>query len=87
MTTDKSRILQEIIEMSGVIPPAQIGDDEFTVMEYAEEAGVSRSTAGEHLRKLLEAGKVSRRKTVVNGFSTYVYRKVVENGKDRSIPG
>lgn len=61
-----------------LLTPAPLHPNEFTVHDYVEkwrQAGtiLPKKTAGEHLKKLVDKGKLSVRKTTVNGHLANVY--------------
>lgn len=63
--------LDKAIALIGTEQPRR--DDEFTVGEYAERAGMSIPHAGAILREKLAAGVLTMRKGRANGRSTNLY--------------
>lgn len=76
---EKSRILDEIIEYS-LVP--SIEPDEFTVYDYLdrlEERGLekpARCTVRSRLDRLVEAGKLSKRRALRDGKVYTAYRQI-----------
>lgn len=69
----KKAILAEVLAMTLDDP---VEDDEFTVKEFAVEAGIERRSAAERLGKLVDSGMLTRRQVLRDGAHCHVYKKV-----------
>ena len=65
---EKRKILAEIVEMSQIYPDKE--DDEITIQEYMDAAGLSRSQSVVQLDKLVERGKLTTRLVMSDGRVT-----------------
>ena len=50
-------------------------EDEFTVKEFREQAGITVDAAEKHLKRMRNAGQLTCRKVTVNGSQTNFYRR------------
>lgn len=57
-----------------------LDDNETTVTDYAEAAGLSRMGASGRLRRLEAAGLMTSRMETIDGRRTRVYRREVKDG-------
>jgi predicted transcriptional regulator len=53
----------------------RIREDEFTVKQFAEKLGCTRSSANRQLEALMREGRVTRR-PIVDGYDRWAYRVV-----------
>lgn len=78
--TDERRkeIMREVTTILNVRPALILRDDEFTSQQYAEEIGLSLSSARRHLRRGIEEGKVEVREAgaIANGVRVNAYSLV-----------
>jgi len=73
-TRDKSAILKEIVALS-TLPNRQ--ENDWTTIEYAEEARCARSTARRRLQRLVEKGVLQCEKRLgIGGGPVMAYWKV-----------
>ena len=73
---DREAMLRELIQLSGVLPQAD--PDEFTQRDFAEQAGCSITAAEAALKRLADAGHITRRAAIYNGRRATVYRRVTK---------
>ena len=69
---DKAAMLTEIVAEWGLEP---VADDEMTLRDLAQAAGVGEQVAARCLRKDIAAGKFTVRKAIVGGRQVNVYRR------------
>ena len=69
---DRSKIATEIAEVIGMLPPRPAGY--ITIAEYAEDLGISRSSARRYLQAAVKSGKLERLKVMDNGRREWVFR-------------
>lgn len=76
---DRNAIIDELIDLQCLRPP---DEDEFTVSDYIaryiERTGgtISGSTARRQLTKLVNAGKLSRRKAMQDGVILWAFKPI-----------
>ena len=69
---DRAAIAAEIAEVIGMLPPRPAGY--ITIAEYAEDLGISRSSARRYLQAAAERGELERLKVMDNGRREWVFR-------------
>lgn len=70
----KAQLLAEIIALTA--PPDPVGDQEFTVGEFAAAGHCGRKQAQDRLDRLVERGQLTRRQATQRGRPCWAYRKV-----------
>ncbi len=76
----RDQILAEVIEFS---QPPRLEDDEFTIAQFAAQAGLSHNTAADRLEKQLNAGRLERRRVLEGGHNQWAYRLIED--EDESV--
>jgi hypothetical protein len=75
----RDALFSAVDEMLSSVQPKQSG--EFTLREYAKHAGITYDAAAKLIAGLVDAGKLTKRRTCVDGKSANVY------GVQKTPPG
>ena len=74
----KKKVLAEIVS---ILAPPRVEDDEFTVTDFAEEAGLTRRKAYNVLMAAASDGLLSKRKVVENRNRTWAFKPIGDLAK------
>jgi hypothetical protein len=76
---DESQRLQIIDEVRALAEAPTLGEDEFTVRQYADRAGISIKLARNHLLAQVDDGVLEKRKVKHAGSRCWAFRKREED--------
>ena len=71
--SQREAMLAEIVELAGIPSPQQ--EDEFTITEFRQKAGIGWSTAQRQLELLVDSGLLAKRQGLVDGRQCWLFRK------------